>query len=210
VLSPTYTRLSVASSNVVKEVPTRREEILAIAARVFAEKGIMNATVRDIGQEAGILSGSLYHHFESKDQMIEEVLRPVLTSLSERYRQIEAEVDDPAMLVRQVIFDSIAEAAARPNEARIFRNDAHHLREIPRLAFVDEQRKELRTLVISALRRGMDNGAFRSDLDPGFVFSAMFDMVLGSIRWFHPLGRAEPARVGEQLALLVLDGLKHD
>ena len=59
-------------------VSTRRDEILAVAARVFAEKGIMNATVRDIGQEAGILSGSLYHHFESKDQMIEEVLRPVV------------------------------------------------------------------------------------------------------------------------------------
>ena len=200
----------MTSSNVVKEIPTRREEILAIAARVFAEKGIMNATVRDIGQEAGILSGSLYHHFESKDQMIEEVLRPVLTSLSERYRQIAAAVDDPAEIVRQVILDSIAEAATRPNEARIFRNDAHHLREIPRLAFVEEQRKELRTLVTSALRRGMENGTFRDDLDPEFVFTATFDIVLGSVRWFHPLGRDMPARVGEQLASLVLDGLKRD
>jgi len=200
----------VASSNVVKEIPTRREEILAIAAHVFAEKGIMNATVRDIGQEAGILSGSLYHHFESKDQMIEEVLRPVLTSLSERYRQIAAEVDDPAEIVRQVILDSISEAAARPDEARIFRNDAHHLREIPRLAFIDEQRRELRALVTSALRRGIENGTFRDDLDSDFVFTAIFDMVLGSVRWFRPLGRAEPEHVGEQLASLVLDGLKHD
>jgi TetR/AcrR family transcriptional regulator, cholesterol catabolism regulator len=200
----------VARSNAVKEVPTRREEILAVAARVFAEKGILNATVRDIGQEAGILSGSLYHHFESKDQMIEEVLRPVLNSLSERYRQIAAEVDDPAEIVRQVIMDSIAEAAARPDEARIFRNDAHHLAEMPRLAFVDEQRTELRTLVTSALQRGMHDGTFRDDLDPDLVFRAIFDIVLGSIRWFRPLGRQDPGRVGAQLASLVLDGLKRD
>ena len=38
---------------------TRRDELLAIAARLFAEKGFKNTTVRDIADAAGILSGSL-------------------------------------------------------------------------------------------------------------------------------------------------------
>ena len=52
---------------------SRRDEILAIAALQFAERGVASTTVRDIGAAAGILSGSLYHHFESKEQILGEV-----------------------------------------------------------------------------------------------------------------------------------------
>ena len=45
---------------------------------MFAERGLRATTVRDIADSAGILSGSLYHHFKSKEQMVEEVLRDFL------------------------------------------------------------------------------------------------------------------------------------
>ena len=46
---------------------TRREELLQIAGALFAQRGFKNTTVRDIADAAGILSGSLYHHFDSKE-----------------------------------------------------------------------------------------------------------------------------------------------
>ena len=59
----------------------RREEILAAAARVFAEKGLANTKISDIASAAGLSHGLVYHYFESKDavfgaivdQMIEKV-----------------------------------------------------------------------------------------------------------------------------------------
>ena len=51
---------------------------------MFAERGLRATTVRDIADSAGILSGSLYHHFKSKEQMVEEVLRGFLDWLFER------------------------------------------------------------------------------------------------------------------------------
>ncbi|UMG92355.1 helix-turn-helix domain-containing protein [Nocardioides sp. TF02-7] len=54
---------------------TRRGELLAIAARLFAEKGFKNTTVRDIADAAGILSGSLYHH--SRLQGVDDRRDPV-------------------------------------------------------------------------------------------------------------------------------------
>ena len=45
--------------------------------RLFAEKGFRNTTVRDIADAAGILSGSLYHHFDSKESMVDEILLDV-------------------------------------------------------------------------------------------------------------------------------------
>lgn len=185
---------------------TRRHEILVVAARVFADKGIMNATVRDIGQEVGILSGSLYHHFESKDQMIEEVLRPVVDDLDVRFGRIVDTVDDPLERVRQVMLVSFAEAAQRPEQARIFRNDAHHFAEISRLAFVETQRLGLLTMVVDALKAGQQQGRVRPDLDPDVGAVALFDMVFGSTRWLRARGD-DMATIGEQLTNVFLTGI---
>src|SRR5512139_183064 len=69
---------------------SRREELLAIAARLFAERGFKNTTVRDIADAAGILSGSLYHHFDSKEAMVDELLDTFQTELWKQYDAIEA------------------------------------------------------------------------------------------------------------------------
>ncbi|WP_054569992.1 TetR/AcrR family transcriptional regulator [Frankia sp. R43] len=52
----------------------RRGEILDAAARLFATAGI-RATLKDIADAAGILAGSLYHHFDSKDAIVAELIR---------------------------------------------------------------------------------------------------------------------------------------
>ena len=67
---------------------TRREELLELAATMFAQRGLRATTVRDIADAAGILSGSLYHHFASKEEMVDEVLRTFLDWLFERYQRI--------------------------------------------------------------------------------------------------------------------------
>lgn len=188
-------------------VSTRRDEILAVAARVFAEKGIMNATVRDIGQEAGILSGSLYHHFESKDQMIEEVLRPVVEHFEVEIDRIVATVSEPLDIVRQMMAVSFDEAATRPEQSRIFRNDSHHFVEIPRLAFVEAQRQRIRRVVGGALERGQREGTVRTDVDPDVVAAALFDMVHGSVRWVRAGRVHELPAIGAQLVDVMLAGL---
>ena len=47
--------------------PGGASELLELAASMFAERGLRATTVRDIADAAGILSGSLYHHFDSKE-----------------------------------------------------------------------------------------------------------------------------------------------
>ena len=67
---------------------SRRDELLELAATMFAERGLRATTVRDIADSAGILSGSLYHHFSSKEEMVDEVLRNFMDWLFARYREI--------------------------------------------------------------------------------------------------------------------------
>ena len=52
-----------------------RQAVLDAAARLFARRGYAGTNLSDIAAEAGIKTGSLYYHFDSKDQLVSEVLR---------------------------------------------------------------------------------------------------------------------------------------
>ena len=51
----------------------RRRQIMEIAAQIFARKGYRGTSMRDIGEAAGVLGGSLYHHIKSKDALFVEL-----------------------------------------------------------------------------------------------------------------------------------------
>jgi len=74
----------------VETTQSRRAELLAIAAGLFAEKGFKNTTVRDIADASGILSGSLYHHFDSKESMVDEILSTFQEELFAAYDAVLA------------------------------------------------------------------------------------------------------------------------
>ena len=68
----------MTTAGAVRAGSERRDEILAIAAQLFAERGFAATTVREIADAAGILSGSLYHHFDSKESMVDELVHEML------------------------------------------------------------------------------------------------------------------------------------
>src|SRR4051812_21563537 len=59
----------------------RRAELLAAAAQVFAERGYAATTIREAADAAGILGGSLYYHFDSKESMVDEILSTFLDDM---------------------------------------------------------------------------------------------------------------------------------
>src|SRR6202046_4782388 len=59
----------------------RRADVMQTAAELFAQKGFRATTVREIADAAGILSGSLYHHFDSKESIGAELLSDFLHEL---------------------------------------------------------------------------------------------------------------------------------
>ncbi|MEO6043432.1 MAG: helix-turn-helix domain-containing protein, partial [Tepidiformaceae bacterium] len=52
----------------------RRKEIVAAAARLFAEQGFNGTSMDDIARDLGILKGSLYYWIDSKEALLAEVL----------------------------------------------------------------------------------------------------------------------------------------
>src|SRR5947208_10997168 len=109
----------------VEFVSARRAEIVAIAGELFAERGYANTTVREIADAAGILSGSLYHHFASKDEIVDAVLSTFLHDLRERYDDVLAEDTDPAERLRGLVHVSLQTVAQHPRATEIYQSEAH-------------------------------------------------------------------------------------
>jgi AcrR family transcriptional regulator len=60
--------------------PTTRERILSAAARLFAELGFPSASMPAIAEQSGITAGAIYRHFDSKAELLLEVVRQALRS----------------------------------------------------------------------------------------------------------------------------------
>src|SRR3954469_24515800 len=101
----------------------RREQILAIATRLIASRGYSQTTVRDIADEAGILSGSLYHHFDSKEAMLDEILRDFLGRLYERFQEIEASDAPPRQMLDELIEHSFSTIHDTPHAVALYQNE---------------------------------------------------------------------------------------
>ena len=67
----------------VKEVDTRRRELLDIGEELFTRKGYDETTVSDIVSAAGIAQGTFYHHFRSKEQLLEAIADRYIDDLGE-------------------------------------------------------------------------------------------------------------------------------
>jgi AcrR family transcriptional regulator len=186
---------------------SRRAELLALASRLFAERGFKSTTVRDIADAAGILSGSLYHHFDSKESMIDEILRSFQDELFGRYAEIVAQKLGPRKTLEAVITASFESIHKHHNEVAIYQNDAAYLQQFPRFAYLNDRNAEFRELWTSILADGVAAGVFRSDLDVELTYRFIRDTVWVAVRWYSPQGSLTPEDVAEQYLGILLDGI---
>ena len=187
---------------------SRRDELLGIAARLFAERGFKNTTVRDIADAAGILSGSLYHHFDSKESMVDELLDTFQTELWEQYDAITDSALSPRAKLEAVVRASFDAIDHHHSEVAIFQNDAAYLTaNFERFAYLDQRNTKFRRLWIGLLEAGVASGELRADLDVELVYRFLRDTVWVAVRWYRPGGALTPAHVADQYLTILLEGI---
>src|SRR4051794_16249236 len=186
---------------------TRRAELLDIAAKLFAERGFKNTTVRDIADAAGILSGSLYHHFDSKEAMVDELLDSLQTALWQEYDAIEASDRTPKEKLEAVVRASFDAIDRNHSEVAIFQTDAAHLAGFERFDYLQERNVRFRDLWTSLLREGVAAGELRADLDVELVYRFLRDTVWVAVRWYRPGGELTPEQVADQYLHILLEGI---
>lgn len=185
----------------------RREEILAIAARLIAKRGYSATTVRDIAEEAGILSGSLYHHFASKEAMLQEILHGFMGRLLARYDEIAESVTDPRAGIDALIECSFETIDREPAAVGLYQNEAAFLATQPGFEFLSAESERIEKIWIDQLRAGQASGVFRAEGDPAVTYRFIRDAVWSTVQWYRPGGRHTVESMTSQFLGLLHDGL---
>jgi TetR/AcrR family transcriptional regulator, cholesterol catabolism regulator len=185
------------------EVSDRRGLILVSAAELFARKGIGATTVREIADAVGVLSGSLYHHFESKDAIVEEILSGYLDTIQERYARVLDSGKAPADCLHDLVLCSLQVVSEQPYATAIYQNELHYLREQQRFSSVLAGAAGVQHTWLRVIEKGVADGAFRDDIDPRVFYRLIRDAVWLSVRWQHP---DPPERLAGDITTIFLHG----
>lgn len=187
----------------------RRQALVTIAAELFAERGFKATTVRDIGEAAGVLSGSLYYHFDSKETIADEILSGYLDGIVQTYERIISENEDPRVALRELVLAAFRSLGPHRAAITILQNERSYLGELPRFAYLTKAENDIRRLWVKVLEAGMTDGSFRDDLDPKLTYQFLRDAIWVAVRWFTPSGRLSVEQLADQYLKLVMEGLEN-
>ncbi|MCU1363513.1 MAG: putative TetR family transcriptional regulator [Acidimicrobiaceae bacterium] len=90
----------------------RRDQLLLVARKIFAERGFQSTTMDDIAKEAGFTKPILYQYFESKTELYREIVNQTAEALLNSLRSAVAEVESPRAKIEvafRVYFEMVVE-----------------------------------------------------------------------------------------------------
>lgn len=178
----------------------RRGALMDAAARLFAEQGYRATTIRDIASAAGMLPGSVYYHFESKDALLVAVYREGVARIIARVDAATESENDPWARLEaasaghlQAILDANAYAQVI---VRVVPGDAGEVAEALTEARDEYEARFRRLLEPLELAPGIDRGRLRL-------------MLLGALNWakiWYRPGGGDPATIAKDFVTILRAG----
>ena len=186
----------------------RRDVILERAADLFAKQGVSATTVREIAEAVGILSGSLYHHFASKDEIVDAIVSSFLDDLVARYEEGLASTTDPRERLVRLVEASIATSADHPHATEIYQSDTRYQGAADGETVVRQAAQSVRRAWIKVLEEGQEAGVFRDDVPVKVIYPLLRDGLWLTTRWFVPTKAYGHAELAQDYVRVFLQGIQ--
>ena len=163
----------------ITESVDRREQILEVATRLFAERGFSGTSLDDVAAEIGFTKPAIYYWFDSKDEILFEIHDRIVAGAMRRVRAIRRS-GMPAHGQLVAALRAHAETLLDNIEANlVFDRDQHSLSDDRRRSIRRRERDYERALA-EIYRQGIDDGSLRP-IEPRLAVGAM----LGAINWAY-------------------------
>jgi len=180
--------------------------MVLLAGELFAQKGYRATTVREIADAAGILSGSLYHHFDSKESIGDEILSGFMSEILADYRAAVASAGGPRAVLEQIV-RTTSETLARHRAAlAMLQSDWSFFSTQPRFAYLRKALREIERIWVTQLELGVRSGDFRADLDPRLTYRLLRDVLWIPVQW-RRTGGYSTEQVVDGFLRLLFDGI---
>jgi len=160
-------------------VKDKREAIIKAAAEVFSQKGFHQARVEEIARKAGIGKGTVYEYFNSKEELLKEVLSYIVR---QHVKIFAGEIDEKTSAVEQIkeiLKQHFNFMGRHRNIARLLleNNLFLSLNEEIRTWLLEKKLEKIAALE-RVLQKGVAEGEFREDFKPGLAAHLIFGAVM--------------------------------
>lgn len=185
-------------------MPTRREDLTRIAARLFAERGYQGTSLADLAAALGMQKPSLYHHIDSKEDLLWEAVWEGAEAFHAGLDGVP--VDQPAVeRIRLALRAHLAVVAAQLDVATVFVRDWRYLEGERRDRFVAE-RHRYEERVRDLFREGVERSELRTDLDVATATLLFLSAANWAYTWLRP--DADTGPLADRLFAALLDGMR--
>lgn len=183
---------------------SRDEEILQIAVEVVWRKGFAGTKLSDIAEAAGIVKGSLYHYFDSKEEIYARLVNNVRALF-----EGETDLDTSGSAVERLelfVRSRVNVILQHPLEIALLNRDLVRMkgaigdwaREGPRKNFA-----VIRKIVL----QGQKDGSFRA-ADPDLVSSMILGVLAHVPNWYHRDHPSQPEELLREVLEYVMGGIR--
>ncbi|ABK74268.1 TetR/AcrR family transcriptional regulator [Mycolicibacterium smegmatis] len=189
---------------------SRREELLNVAAKLFAARGYHGTRMDDVAEAVGLNKATVYHYYASKSLILYDIYKSAADFT------VEALHDDPTSSARETIYHFTRRLMV--GIANDLERAAVYFQEGPYIAewFTEEQVEYIRHSeaqvyehVRDVIDRGIASGEFY-DCDSHVLALGYIGMVLGAYRWLRPHGRRTAKEIAVEFSTALLRGLIRD
>ncbi|MFD1049890.1 TetR/AcrR family transcriptional regulator [Kibdelosporangium lantanae] len=179
--------------------------VLAVAVRVFNERGYEATSMEDLSRKLGITKSAIYYHVPSKDELLRLALDRALDGLfavaQEARERTGPAIDKLEFLVR----GSIAVLVDRlPFVTLLLRVRGNTKVERDALT----RRREFDQVVAELVKQAEAEGDVRPDIDPAVTARLLFGTVNSLIEWYRPRGGLGSAELADAVCAMAFSGLR--
>jgi AcrR family transcriptional regulator len=187
------------------EYDDRKQAIVEAAAALFATRGFTGASVADIAQRGKISKSLVYHYYESKEDILYDVMISHVRALEDAAREAIAGDARPDRKLRELAHHFMALYVGAADRHKVLLNDLDHLPKARRAEIVAVQRG-----LIEIVRKLLVEIEPALKKKSGASFSAamlFFGTINWTHTWFNPSGPVSAGALAEMAVDLALGGL---
>jgi len=181
----------------------KRNDILNEAARLFRKKGFSGTTMQDIASAVGILKGSIYYHFTSKNEIFREVLNNGISPVLKKAGFIVSKNSQPRDMLRELIENHINYIVDNDFSLVIFYQEKEKISASETKDYI-ETRNRYEKIFKDVLAEGIKQGEF-PDVDVSLTILTILGMCNSIIQWYNPAGPKKRAEINAHMLHLICD-----
>ena len=186
---------------------TRKDVIIAKAAKLFREKGFSATSMRDLAEHVGVEAASLYNHIASKAEILQEICFKTANNFTQHIEEVDAAPGKNAIDKLQAILRfHIRQMVDNYEEVYVTDREWKHLTD-PYLSNIQNQRRAYRQRIASIIEDGIRNGEIK-EIDAPTAVLIMLHAVSGIESWHRSKKKIDAEVLEDNMVVILVDGLR--